>query len=103
MAAKTKLIQRRLMYRQADNTEPPATSKAGKSTASSSGTNAGTENSREARHMMRRIASEFGSDASDLLKYNQLMVSQSIGENAKIIKFFLATFFRNFVKSQWLK
>ena len=25
--------------------------------------------------MMRRIAYEFGSDASDLLKYNQLMVS----------------------------
>ena len=74
MAAKTKLIQRRLLYRQAENTEPPASSRAGKSAASSSGGAAGNENSREARHMMRRIAYEFGADASDLLKYNQLMV-----------------------------
>ncbi|XP_078483562.1 uncharacterized protein LOC101243241 isoform X1 [Ciona intestinalis] len=68
----TKLIQRKLMYRQADNTpQPKGRSKYANESASTSGV--ATEKSRETRHMMRRIASEFGSDASDLLKYNQLM------------------------------
>lgn len=76
VADKTKLIQRRLMYRHADNSEPVGF-RQGKS-ATSSGANTGAENTREARHMMRRIASEFGSDASDLIKYNQLMVSLAV-------------------------
>uniref|UniRef100_A0A6F9DRC2 [histone H3]-lysine(4) N-trimethyltransferase n=1 Tax=Phallusia mammillata TaxID=59560 RepID=A0A6F9DRC2_9ASCI len=69
---KSKLIQRRLMYRQADNAIKPGSRK-GLEPHSTPATNLATEKSREARHMMRRIASEFGSDVSDLLKYNQLM------------------------------
>jgi len=60
------------MYRQADNSIAPG-SRNGLDAPSNQ--TVATEKSREARQLMRRIASEFGSDVSDLLKYNQLMVS----------------------------
>ncbi|CAK8676672.1 unnamed protein product [Clavelina lepadiformis] len=73
VADKTKQIQRRLMYRQAENTAELSQSRQSATSSSNSSSAVATEKSREARHMMRRIASEFGADASDLLKYNQLM------------------------------
>lgn len=63
------------MYRQAENTAELSQSRQSATSSSNSSSAVATEKSREARHMMRRIASEFGADASDLLKYNQLMVS----------------------------
>ena len=80
MGAKTKLIQRRSMYRQADNTiqSGKVLCEVTSSKKQSAAKNVlDPSKSREARHLMRRIAFEIGSgsDVSDLLKYNQLTVS----------------------------
>jgi len=65
-----KAKQKRKMYRQADNTGH-AQSLANSIKQQEEQV---LEKSREARHMMRRIAYEFGNEASDMLKYNQLML-----------------------------
>lgn len=75
---KAKLKQRRVMYRQVDYAGQGMDHAKSQSTISirnkEKESGGASETSREARHLMRRIASEFGSDASDLFKYNQLMV-----------------------------
>ena len=85
--AKVKRQQRSLMCRQADNTVPRSRGLAGHqgndvTTGSGSTMTSGqtVEKSREARHIMRRIASEFGAETSDLIKYNQLMVTRSFDD-----------------------
>ena len=66
-----KAKQKRKMYRQADNTGHAVSL----AVSIKQQEEQVLEKSREARHMMRRIAYEFGNEASDMLKYNQLMVS----------------------------
>lgn len=69
------------MYGQ-DDTEKPSearSKKCPKKEVTGSGDPCKNLGSRETRHFMRRIASEVGSDAGDLFKYNQLMVSKKKG------------------------
>lgn len=78
-----KLRQRREMYGEGESqsTTSLKLAKSASNGVPEGGVSAPDKNlgARETRHFMRRIAAEVGSDAGDLFKYNQLMVSQFVG------------------------